>query len=184
MSDILNITKAKLEKSIVSLKREFSKLVLNKSNLKLIEDINITYHDEVLKLNQLSVITFDGRKTVLIKPFDKSILTCISRAIINLRLDLNPYISNGHIKFMFPNLTMERREIFVKKVKKLEEEIKIAMRNIRRQSNQSVKSIFKSREISQDDERRLLSDIDDLIKEYIKKAESLTEEKKKNLLMM
>jgi len=182
LNEILNITEEKLNKSVVTLKGEFSKIVLDRANIGLIEGIKIICYGEKYSLTQLSVISFEGVNVILIKPFDKKNSSVICKEIVNLNLDLNPFASDDVIRVTFPKLTSERREFFAKKVKKMCEDIKISIRNIRRQSNQKIKGLLKNNDISKDEERVLLNDIDVLINKYIVKVEFLSGKKVKELL--
>lgn len=182
--EILCSTEDKLKKSLASLKTEFSKLVLNKANLKLLDDVFIVYYDEKYRLDQLSVIMIETPGIVSIKPFDKKILSVICKEIIDLKLGLSPFVVGDVVKVSFPKLTTERRELFVKKVRSFSEDTKISMRNIRRQSNQQVKSFLKDGNISKDEEKKVLSDIQFLIDKYIDIVDEILVKKEEELLKL
>jgi len=180
--EIVFFTEDKLKKSIVTLKNEFSKLVLNKANIKLLEGISIIYYGEKYNLDQISVIMLENNNTASIKPFDKKNLPVICKAIVDLNLDLNPFVSSDIIKINFPKLTTERREIFVKKIKIFGEDIKISIRNIRRQANQKIKDLSKDGLLSKDDERKVLLEVQTLTDKYIKIVDEMLEKKADELL--
>ena len=182
LNEIFNFTNENLEKSIVALKNEFSKFVVNRANLKLIEEIKITYYNDIYPLTQLAVILLDSANIVLVKPFDKKNLQIIYKEIIKLDLDLSPFISGDILKIVFPKITMERREFFVKKIKLYGENIKISVRNIRRQANQKIKNCSKNGDISKNEEKKTLIDIQVLIDKHIKIINDLTIKKEKDLL--
>ena len=116
LKEILNDIEKKLEKSIEALKIDFSKISINKVNVNLLNDIKIKYYNDNYTLKQLSIMTLEGVNSITIKPFDKKNITAISKAIVDLNLDLNPFVNGDTIKVVFPKMTQERRETFTKKI--------------------------------------------------------------------
>ena len=184
LDELFNTTEDKLKKTILNMKSDFSKLVLNKVNLSLLDDIKISYYGDKYPLPQLAILLVENANSLSIKPFDKKNLTIIHKEIINLNLDLNPFISGDTIKVIFPKLTSERRDFFIKKIKKIGEDTKVSIRNIRRQSNQKIKSLLKENGISQDEEKLFLNKIQCLIDKYIHEIDSLVNKKEKDLLII
>lgn len=182
--EIVCFTEDKLKKSIVTLKADFSKLVLNKANLKLLDDVSILYYGEKYRLDQLSVMMIESASVASIKPFDKKNLSLICKEIVDLKMDLNPFVSGDLIKVSFPKLTSERRELFVKKMKKSGEDTKVSMRNIRRLANQKVKALLKDGNMSKDDERKVLLDIQNLVDKYIDVVDNMVVKKEDELLKL
>lgn len=180
--NIIKITEEKFLKSISVLKNEFSKFILDKANFSLIENIKIPYYGQKCPIIQIAVISNEGSNTIIIKPFNKKDMSLICNEIVNLNLDLNPFVTNDYIKIIFPKLTSERREFFVKKTKKIGEDIKISIRNIRKQTNQKIKLDLKNKKLSQDDEKILLNEIDTLTNKYIDIINSLLNKKEKDLM--
>lgn len=180
--EIVCFAEDKLKKSIVTLKTEFSKLILNKANLKLLDDVSIIYYGEKYRLDQLSVMMIESANIASIKPFDKKNLSLICKEIVDLKMDLNPFVVGDIIKVSFPKLTSERRDLFVKKMKKHGEDTKISMRNIRRLANQKIKILLKDGELSKDDERKVLLEIQNLVDKYIGIVDEMVEKKEAELL--
>lgn len=182
LNNILQEIELKLNKTIDALKLEFSKIYTNKVNVNLINDIKIKYYNENYKLNQIAVISIEDGHSIIIKPFDKKNITDITKEIVNLNLDLNPFVNGDIIKVVPPKMTAERRELFAKKAKKISEEMKIAIRNIRKNYIQKIKSTAKEEKIAQDDEKMTLSKLDIVISKYNEKIDTLTSAKINELL--
>ncbi len=163
-----------------SFKRELIKYSLNKINTSPIENINITYHGSIYKLNQLTSISIE-KQAVIIKPFDKNIISTICKDIEKLNMDLTPSVYTDIIKVLYPKNTGERRQFFIKKVKELNEQYKINIRNIRRNTNNKIKDLYKNKTISQDEERRYINIIQKKIDDCIKKIDELTLKKNNDL---
>lgn len=173
--------KKKLDSITEKLITEFSKISINKANIALLDEVKIKYFDDYYKINQLSVMNVNGN-TIDIKPFDKKNIPLISKEIINLNMDLNPFVNGDVLKVVFPKMTQERRILFTKKIKSLSEDIKISVRNNRRIYIQKIKNLSKNKEISKDEEILLISKIDLNVNECIKKINDLTEKKNTDLL--
>lgn len=182
LNDIIEDIEIKLNKTIDVLKIDFSKISTNKANINLLNDIKIKYYDEIYKLNQISVINVEDATSITIKPFDKKNITAISKEIVNLNLDLNPFINGDIIKVIFPKMTTERRELFAKKVKKISEEIKISIRNIRKNCVQKIKTVSKENKISQDEEKMILSKLDTIVSKFNEKIDEMNNKKISELL--
>ncbi|HIH2762324.1 MAG TPA: ribosome-recycling factor [Candidatus Azoamicus sp.] len=182
LNDIITEIEDKIKKTIDTLKIEFSKISTNKTNINLLNDIKIKYYDEIYKLNQISVITIEDGSSIIIKPFDKKNITSISKEIVDLNLDLNPFIHGDLIKVIFPKMTTERRELFVKKAKKISEEMKISIRNTRKIYIQKIKNTSKENKISQDEEKIKLTKLDNMISKFNDNIDEITNKKITELL--
>ncbi|HIH2763613.1 MAG TPA: ribosome-recycling factor [Candidatus Azoamicus sp.] len=177
LNEVIEELESKLNKSIDVLNIEFGKMSTNKANINLLNEIKIKYYNETYKLNQISVMTLEDGNSIVIKPFDKKNTTIISNEIVNLNLDLNPFVNGDIIKVIFPKMTTERRELFAKKAKKISEDIKISIRNIRKNYVQKIKTISKEKKIPQDEEKSTLSSLDDKILKFNKKIDEITNKK-------
>ncbi|HIH2763281.1 MAG TPA: ribosome-recycling factor [Candidatus Azoamicus sp.] len=182
LNELIADTEIKLNKTIDILKIDMSKISTNKVNINLLADIKIKYYDESYKLNQISVINIDDNTSITIKPFDKKNITTISKEIVDLNLDLNPFVNGDVIKVIFPKMTTERRELFVKKIKKMSEETKISIRNIRKNNMQKMKTVSKENKISQDEEKIILTKLDNMISKFSEKIDDITNKKITELL--
>lgn len=182
LNDFLIIFEDKLKKSVDILNIEFSKIVLNKVNVNLIRALFIIHNGSKFFLDQISVITVESGNVVFIKPFEKQHVQLICNEIIKLKMDLNPSVLTDSIKLVFPVLTTERRQFFLKKSKELNEESKVSMRNIRKNVNQEVKLFLKSNKISEDDEKKFFINLQKKFDKYIDLIDSMTKKKEKDLL--
>ncbi len=131
--------------------------------------------------NAASVSTPDAR-SIIVQPWDKSLLSAIERAIHQADLGFNPQNDGTLLRIPVPPLTEERRKEFVKMSKKIAEEAKIALRNIRRDTNESLKKIEKSKEISEDDRKKGEDEVQKITDQFIKNVDTLQEKKEKELL--
>ncbi|HFL8819501.1 MAG TPA: ribosome-recycling factor [Candidatus Azoamicus sp. OHIO2] len=168
----LEFLKQDLNIAITAFKKELQKYSLNKINISVIEDITISYYNSYHKLDQISNIIIDNN-TVNIKPFDKNILQTIYNEIIKLNMELTPSIYTDTIKIIYPKNTLERRQVFIKKIKDLAEHHKITIRNIRRNTNTNIKNLTKNKSISQDEEKIFLTSIQKNIDNAINEIEKI-----------
>lgn len=182
LNEFIEEIEINFNKTIDILKIEYSKINANKVNLNLLNTVKIKYYDEIYTLDQISVINIEDYNSVIIKPFDKKNISSISKEIVNLNLDLNPFTHGDIIKVIFPKMTMERREMFAKKIKKTAEDSKIAIRNIRKNYIQKVKNISKEKKISKDDEKIILNKTETITTKYIEKIEEMTNKKITDIL--
>lgn len=171
----------RMEKAIAALKRDFASLRAGKASPSLLDRIQVEYYGAMTPLNQLANITTPDSRTLLIQPWDKSSLADIERAIQKSDLGMTPSNDGAIIRLVVPMLTEERRVELVKTAKKLAEEAKVAIRNIRRDANDSVKKLEKS-EISEDESKRHQDDIQKLTDKFIAETDKLLASKEKEIL--
>lgn len=182
LSDFLVLMEDKLKKSVEVLKIEFSKLVLNKINFGLIRSLPIIYNGTKLFLDNISVITVESGNVLLIKAFEKQHINAICNEIIKLKMELNPIVIGDIIKLVFPIVTTERRQFFLKKSKQISEEIKVSMRNVRKNVTQDVKNFLKSNKVSEDDEKKFFLKLQKLFDSYVDIVDVMIKKKEKELL--
>ncbi len=161
-------------------KKEIQKYNLDKIDTSIIEDIKIDYYGSTCNLSQIAFININNNQ-VFVKPFEKNFITTICKEINKLNLDLTTTVLDENIKIIYPKVTGERRELFIKRIKELGENFKINMRNIRRNINNRLKNEVKIIKYSKDDEKKILSQIQDKTDEYIKKIEDIVIKKKYTL---
>lgn len=171
----------RMEKAISSLKREFSTLRAGKASPALLDRIQVEYYGTTTPLNQLANITTPDSRTLLIQPWDKSSVSEIERAIMKSDVGMTPSNDGGTIRLSVPMLTEERRMELVKTAKKIAEEAKVAIRNIRRDANDNIKKLEKS-EISEDESKRFQDDIQKLTDKFIAESDKVLATKEKEIL--
>ncbi len=181
---MLENARKKMDKCIDLLILDFSKIIANRITAIVFDNLNIKCNDISCKINQLAVISKDSINSLLLKPFDKKNINLLYDAICSSNLHLSPVIVKDYIKVVFPKMTVERRSMLVKNVKILEENTKVAIRNIRRDFNKQLKIDLKNSVLSIDDEKKNLKKIQDLTDEYIKKIVVETKNKEKDLMQI
>lgn len=168
----------KMDKSISTLEKRFTTVRAGRANPSSLDGIMVEYYGSMTPLKQLATISVPEARQLLIKPFDKGCLKDIEKAILASNLGYNPGNDGETIRIIIPELTEERRRELVKQVKALAEEAKVAIRNIRREGLEDVSKL----EVSEDEEKGLEKDIQDIVNEYNKKVEAKLKEKEEELL--
>ena len=172
----------RMEKSISSLESSLQKIRTGRANPSLLDAIQIDYYGNMTPLSQVSNISVQDAKTLLISPWEKNLVPDIEKAIQSSDLGINPATSGDVIRVILPDLTEETRRDLIKVAKSEAENSKIALRNQRRDANGLLKEYLKEKEISEDDERRGQEIIQNLTDDFISKVEQLLELKEKDLL--
>ena len=174
---ILELTE-KMDKAIESLEKKFATVRAGRANPSSLDGIMVEYYGSMTPLKQLATISVPEARQLLIKPFDKSCLSGIEKAILASNLGYNPGNDGETIRIVIPELTEERRRELAKQVKALAEDAKVAVRNIRREGLEDVEKL----ELPEDQEKGMEKDIQDMVNEYNKKIEAKLKEKEQELL--
>ncbi|MBT24666.1 ribosome recycling factor [SAR86 cluster bacterium] len=182
LEEIKQETLERMEKSISSLESSLQKIRTGRANPSLLDAIQIDYYGNMTPLSQVSNISVQDAKTLLISPWEKNLVPDIEKAIQSSDLGINPATSGDVIRVILPDLTEETRRDLIKVAKSEAENSKIALRNQRRDANGLLKEYLKEKEISEDDERRGQEIIQNLTDDFISKVEQLLELKEKDLL--
>lgn len=178
MDEILLETEEKMKKALDNLENRFKNIRAGRANPAILDNIKVEYYGTPTPLNQLATISVPEARKLQIKAFDKTCLSEIERAIYEANIGLTPNNTGELIFISIPELTEERRKEFVKQAKAMAEEAKIALRNIRQDSNNLIKKL----EINEDDEKRGTSEIQELINVYNKKVDERLKEKEEELM--
>ena len=182
LEEIKQETLERMEKSISSLESSLQKLRTGRANPVLLDSIQIDYYGNLTPLSQVSNISVQDAKTLLISPWEKNLVPDIEKAIQTSDLGINPATSGDVIRVILPDLTEETRRDLIKVAKSEAENSKIALRNQRRDANGLLKEYLKEKEISEDEERRGQEIIQNLTDDFISKVEQLVVLKEKDLL--
>lgn len=182
MTDSLQESDSRMKKSLVSLKAELAKLRTGRAHPSLLEHIRVNYYGNEVPLNQVSNITIENARTLMVTPWEKNMVSEIEKAIMTSDLGLNPATSGTVIRIPLPALTEERRKSLSKVVREEAERARVAIRNIRRDANMHLKELVKNKEISEDDERRMQTQMQKLTDEHIAEVEKICDEKEKELM--
>ncbi len=183
---MLNEIKSNLEKSkdkaLDSLKHQLTKLRTGRANAAVLEGIKVDYYGSPTPLNQVGQISTPEARLLCIQPFDKSLISEIERAILGSNIGLTPSNDGNLIRIPFPTLTEERRKEVVKDLKRFGEDAKIAVRNARRDQNESVKKAEKAKEISEDESKKLQGEIQNLTDSFISEVDTIVKAKEAEIL--
>jgi len=176
-------TTQKMQKAVESVKREFAKIRTGKATVSLLDGVRVDYYGNVVPLRQVANISVPEARLLVIQPWDKKMLGAIEKAVQSADLGLNPS-NDGHlIRVPIPPLTEERRKELVRYVHKLAEEGRVAVRNVRRDVNETLKETQKRGEISEDEFRRAHDKtIQDVTAEFIKEVDHILAAKERELM--
>ena len=172
----------KMEKTLDVLADNFGAVRAGRANAKVLDRITVEYYGQETPLNGVATISSPDARTLVIQPWDGSLLKEIQKAIQISDLGINPQNDGRVIRLTFPQLTEERRKELTKQVKKYAEDAKVAMRNLRRDGMDYVKNLKKKSEITEDDQKKAEKDLQDLLDKYIKKVDEALAAKEKELM--
>lgn len=167
----------KMGKVIENLEENFSEIRAGRANPAILNKVMVEYYGTLTPINQVASVAVPEARQIVITPWDKSLLATITKAIEAANIGINPMNDGQVIRLIFPELTEERRKEIVKDIKKLAEEAKIAVRNVRRDEMEEAKSQLKNKEISEDEEKALEEKIQKVTDSYVKKVDDETEKK-------
>lgn len=179
---LIKDAKARMQKSVESLHAELTKLRTGRASPSMLEHIHVDYYGTPTPLSQVANITVLDARTLSIAPWEKSLVQDIEKAILTSDLGLNPATSSDGIRVPLPPLTEERRKDLAKVVKSEVENAKIAVRNIRRDANASFKDLVKSKEMTEDDERRAHDRIQKVTDEIVAELDKISQRKEAELM--
>ena len=172
----------KMDKTLVHLSEEFDAVRAGRANPKVLDRITVEYYGQETALNGVATISSPDARTLVIQPWDTSLLKEIQKAILSSELGINPQNDGKVIRLIFPQLTEERRKELTKQVKKYAEDAKVAMRNVRRDGMDYVKKLKKNSEITEDDQKKAEKDLQDMLDKFIKKVDEALAVKEKELM--
>jgi len=164
------------------LAEEFDAVRAGRANPKVLDRITVEYYGQETALNGVATISSPDARTLVIQPWDTTLLKEIQKAILSSELGINPQNDGKVIRLIFPQLTEERRKELTKQVKKYAEDAKVAMRNVRRDGMDYVKKLKKNSEITEDDQKKAEKDLQDMLDKFIKKVDDALAVKEKELM--
>ena len=171
----------KMKKTCESLTAQFATIRAGRANAAVLDQIQVDYYGSPTPINQVASIATPDPRSLLIQPWDGSILKALEKAIIASDLGINPQNDGRMLRLVFPPLTEERRKDLVKQTKKYGEEAKVAIRNIRRDAIEKFKKQQKASEITEDDYKIAEKDIQKLTDDYAKEIDKICAAKEKEL---
>ena len=182
LNQSIDSAKSKMEQTIAFVKTEIGKIRTGRANTEMFNNILVNYYDSETPLNQVANIAALDAITISIQPFDKTVIDDIEKAILESDLGFNPSNNGNSIMITFPPLSAERRQELVKVASKIIEDGRISVRNIRREIIQSAKRIEDEQNISEDNMKTFLDDIQEVTDSFITRLNALQKEKEVEIL--
>ena len=182
MLDILKPFEDKMNKTVDVVVSDFASVRAGRANAAVLDKITVDYYGTPSPINQVASISSPDPRSLMIQPWDKSLLKAIEKAIQASDLGINPQNDGQVIRLAFPQLTEERRKELTKQVRKYAEDGKVAVRNIRRDAMDKLKAAEKANELTEDDRKLGEKDLQDLTDKFCKKLDELCEKKEKELM--
>ena len=174
--------KEKMQKSFDALLHQFSKIRTGRASASILDDVRINYYGQPTPVKQLCNISIPEARTIIVQPWDKTTLADIEKAILAANIGITPDNDGNVIRLPFQPLTEDKRKDIVKSIKKLSEDARVAIRNLRRDANEGGKKMKKDSEISEDEEKKLLKEVQDITDEWIKKIDEAEKAKEKEIM--
>ncbi|MBW1708582.1 MAG: ribosome recycling factor [Deltaproteobacteria bacterium] len=182
LDEVYEELKQRMEKSITALEKDFKRIRTGRASTALLDGIRVDYYGTPTPLNQLASLSTPEARLILIQPWDAQALGDIEKAILKSELGLNPMNDGKVLRIAIPPLTEERRRELVKVIKKMAEDSKVALRSIRRDSNDIIKDLKKEKEISEDDSFKALDEVQKITGDFAKRVDEMSEVKEKEVL--
>ena len=171
-----------MEKTLEVLASDFAAVRAGRANAQVLDRISVEYYGQPTPLNQVGTISSPDPRTLIIQPWDGSLLKGIEKAIQVSDLGINPQNDGRVIRLVFPQLTEERRKDLTKQVRKYSEDSKVAIRNVRRDAVDFAKKAQKKGDMTEDEEKKAEKDIQEMTDKYIKKVDEMCAKKEKELM--
>jgi ribosome recycling factor len=182
IADVKKTTEQKMHKSVETLKTDLGKVRTGRAHTGLLDHIQVDYYGSMMPINQVANVTLVDSRTIGVQPWEKKMVGVIEKAIRDADLGLNPATHGDVIRVPMPALTEERRRDLIKVVRVEAETARIAVRNIRRDSNEQLKKMLKDKAVSEDDERRAQDEVQKLTDRYITEIDTLLQVKEAELM--
>ncbi len=180
--DLNQETKDKMEKAVVALKNELSKLRTGRATPALVEHIRVDYYGTPTPLNQMAQVSIPDPKTIQIASWDQSAIPLIEKSIIAANIGLNPQVDGKVIRLNVPPLTEDRRKDIAKTVKKIGEDTKVIVRNLRRDANEKIKGQEKDKALSEDQSKKAQEAIQKLTDTFVGEVDKIVDAKTKDVM--
>jgi len=184
MSEVLNNCKQNMEKRLKAFENDLTKLRTGRASISLVDGVRVDYYGTPSPLNQIATLSTPDARTIVIAPFEKSLIGEIERSIMKSDLGLQPTNDGNVVRIPIPALTEERRKDLAKNLKKMAEDSKIAIRQARKDANDLVKNQQKAKTITEDDVKRLEKDVQKVTDDYIAKIDERATKKEKEIMTM
>jgi ribosome recycling factor len=182
IADVKKSAEQKMQKSIEALKTDLGKVRTGRAHTGILDHVMVDYYGSPMPINQVANVTLVDSRTIGVSPWEKKMVGAVEKAIRDADLGLNPSSQGDMIRVPMPPLTEERRKELIKVVRGESENAKVAVRNIRRDANGTLKDLLKDKSISEDDDRRAQDDIQKLTDRYIAEIDKVLQAKEIDLM--
>ncbi len=179
---MLNDIESRMKKTISVLKNELSRIRTGRANASLLDHVRVSYYGSDVPINQVANLSVPEARTIVIAPWEKTMLKEVEKAIQTSDLGLTPGNDGEVIRLTLPELTEDRRKEFVRQVKQIGEKARVALRNVRRDANDNVKKQVKDDSLSEDESKRQQEKIQHVTDQYIAEVEQVLEHKERDIL--
>lgn len=182
IADVKKSAEQKMQKSIEALKADLGKVRTGRAHTGILDHVMVDYYGSPMPINQVANVTLVDARTIGVNPWEKKMVGAVEKAIRDSDLGLNPSSQGDLIRVPMPALTEERRRDLIKVVRGEAENAKVAVRNIRRDANATLKDLLKDKSVSEDDERRAQDDVQKLTDRYITEIDKVLQAKETDLM--
>lgn len=182
MDNLIKNTEERMDKSLDALDRDYKSVRVGRANASVLDRINVDYYGVPTPIQQMAAVSMPEPRILMIKPWDATTLKDIEKAILTSDIGINPQNDGVAIRLNFPPLTEERRREVVKEVKKMAEDAKVSVRNVRRDALEKLKAMKKNSEITEDDEKNGEKKIQNLTDKFCKEIDGLEAIKEKEVI--
>lgn len=182
IADLKKSAEQKMQKTADALKHDYQKVRTGRAHTGLLDHIQVDYYGSMMPVNQVANVTLADARTIAVQPWEKKMVQVVEKAIRDSDLGLNPATSGDLIRVPMPPLTEDRRKELIKVVRHEAENARIAVRNVRRETNEHLKKLLKDHTISEDDERHAQGDVQKLTDRYIAEIDKVLQAKEADLL--
>ena len=183
---MMNETKTSLndsmKKAVDSLKHQLTKVRTGRASASILDGVQVDYYGSMSPISQLGQISTPEARLLQIQPFDKTMIAAIEKAIFGANLGVTPTNDGNFVRLNFPSLTEDKRKDIAKEIKKIGEDAKVVLRNLRRDQNELVKKAEKDNTISEDDSKKIQTEIQNITDKYTKEVDTVITNKEKEVL--
>jgi ribosome recycling factor len=182
INDLKKDAESRMRKSVESLGAAFNKIRTGRAHPSILDTVRVAYYGNDVPLNQVANIIVEDSRTLVVTPWEKSMVPAVEKAIMKSDLGLNPSSAGQVIRLPMPALTEETRKGFIRQARQEAEHARVSVRNIRRDVNADIKDLLKEKAISEDDDRRAQDDVQKLTDRYVGEIDQMLAAKEKDLM--
>jgi ribosome recycling factor len=180
--DLIKDMSAHMDKTIDALRKEYQKVRTGRASTGLLDEVRVDYYGTPTPINQLATLAVPEPRTITLQPWEAKQIPAIEKAILNANLGLTPSNDGKMIRLNLPPLTEERRKEIVKQLRKMAEDAKVAIRNIRRDSIDGLKKLEKDKQITEDELKRAEKEVQDVTNGHVSKIDEVLAHKEKEVM--